>query len=169
MALVEAPRAITLINPSSRFARDTTDSMCVFQVRFELISTPRYLNEGALESVTSPSLYIGAWNLRFLVMCMTLDLDGLKVIPFRWDQSNNASRSFCTCSSSSAESICLNSTMSSANKAVWDETEEDMLLMNRLKSFGPSTLPWGTPDVTLAQEEAWPKNITFWVRLERKE
>ena len=67
MALVEAPRATTLINPRSLFARAVIVVMWVFHDKSELIVTPKYRNEGVDVSTTSPSLFVGRKKARFLV------------------------------------------------------------------------------------------------------
>mgnify|MGYP003315167793 CR=1 FL=1 len=57
--------------------------------------------------------------------------------------------------------------MSSANNRVKKSVEEGRSLINIRKSNGPSTLPWGTPQVISRKGEFLPSMLTNWRLLYR--
>ena len=58
---------------------------------------------------------------------------------------------------------------SSANSRVWDEvTHWGKSFKYTRNNNGPSTVPWGTPDVTGLVSDELPSRTTVWSRWERK-
>ena len=54
--------------------------------------------------------------------------------------------------------------VSSANNLTWDWMFSGRSLMYNRKRSGPSTEPWGTPEVTLTSSDDSPSSTTVWVR-----
>src|SRR5271170_3684179 len=72
--------------------------------------------------------------------------------------------SFCKNTLSSADLISLYRTQSSANNLTLLLISWVMSFIKMMNRSGPNTLPWGTPDVTLASGESLPSMITCCLR-----
>ena len=65
--------------------------------------------------------------------------------------------------------ICLYTMQSSAKSLEFEAKVIGRSLMNRRKSMGPSTDPWGTPLTTDTTSDELPSTTTLWVRPDRND
>ena len=65
--------------------------------------------------------------------------------------------------------ICLYTMQSSAKSLEFEVILSGRSLMNRRKSMGPSTDPWGTPLTTGILSDELPSTTTLWVRPDRND
>ena len=95
---------------------------------------------------------------------------GWKLIIHCCSHSWMASRPTWSLSASACDLISLWMRQSSANSRVWDEvTHWGKSFMYTRNNNGPSTVPWGTPDVTGLVSDELPSRTTVWSRWERKD
>lgn len=104
----------------------------------------------------------------FLVKETSFVLEWFRIICHDEHQVLIESRSVCKYWWSVSLLMALYTTQSSANSLILEDTQLGKSLINIRKSRGPSTLPWGTPDVTWAIEELEPLTAVDWTRDERK-
>ena len=105
---------------------------------------------------------------RLLVILISSHLSGLKCIFQSASQSCSLFRSSCRDAASSSVLMGRYKRQSSAKRRALAWTLDGRSLMYARNSRGPSTVPWGTPDVTGAELDDLPSTTTFWVLLDRK-
>ena len=156
-------------SPNTLFALDVIDWICLPHFKSSLRITPRYLASWTWSKITPARVY----NL--VNLCSERDIDnithleGLKFIPHLRDHSCRDVRSCCRFSWSWMVPTDLYSKQSSANKRTWDVTLSGRSFIYNRKRSGPRTVPCGTPDSTLVEEEVSPsRHTTHWVRFLRK-
>ena len=107
------------------------------------------------------SLYVFLGGSRFVEKQMTLHLEGLKFICHMVCHYSKRIRSFCIWSLSASLEITPYNKASSANKRTVELMLSGRLFIYRRKSKGARTVPWGTPDVTEADIDDLPSQITI--------
>ena len=106
--------------------------------------------------------------LRLFEMRRTSHLSGLNFISHFSSQSWSLFRSSCNAWVSAFVLIVLYNSESSANNLTVDWTQWGRSLIYARNKRGPSTIPWGTPDVTGAGLDVFPSRVTCWCLLLRK-
>ena len=94
--------------------------------------------------------------MRAADILITFVLETFRDIRLDKHQLETLVRSFCKVIESTIDLIGLNMIVSSANNALGESTKDVKSFINMLNKSGPITLPWGTPDGTLAHSEAAP-------------
>lgn len=94
-------------------------------------------------------------------MIKTTHLFGWNSMSHIFSQWNNLSRSFWRTEQSCKLLIAKYTAVSSATRRTWDVIELGRSFIYMRKSKGPSTEPWGTPDVTGTSVEHSPSSKTF--------
>ena len=104
-----------------------------------------------------------------LVMEMMLHFFTLNCIPQVLLHWVSLSRSCCSMWQSACILTSRHRRQSSANRRIDEDVSAVMSLMKMRKSRGPSTVPWGTPDITGASLEVNPSTTTLWFLHDRND
>ena len=142
----------------------TVCSICWLQDKLLLMFTPRYLAQ-LVGFNWWPWMEYDAWiGIFLLVIVMTSHLSGLRDMSQSLSHCCRLPRSSWSCFVSSMLEMERYIRQSSANILVVEDTAAGKSLMNTRNNRGPSTVPCGTPDVTLAGVDIWPTITTLCVR-----
>ena len=158
-----------LMNPSDWLALAVMVLICLSHFKLFWMVMPKYFAESAFSSVCPCNWYVCDIVFRFCVTLTTVHLSGWKCMSQSCSHLPAASRSCWSFIASSLFFICLYMMLSSANKRrvlCWMYSARSF--MNMRNNISPSTVPWGTPDVTGILLDVSPSRITVCVLSVRK-
>ena len=138
---------MNFLYPAIEFAFLISSEMCLLKLSSSSMCTLISFFYVIWSKLWSPSLYCA---------CCLFSLDSW-IYTCEWNHSSHVSLhcfilsgSFCRILESLSFWIILKILVSSAKKYTVEETRSGRSLMYMTKSRGPSTFPWGSPDVTFA-------------------
>ena len=138
--------------------------MWVFELRSLLMVTPRYFDASTDSSSRLCMKYLDLTRLFERVIWITWHLPGLssisQVLSQCWRDSKSDWSTWLSCMLVTVRYTAV----SSANNLTWDWMFSGRSLMYNRKKSGPSTEPWGTPEVTLTSSDDSPSSTTVWVQ-----
>ena len=129
--------------------------------------TSRYFALSVRRSIRTWIVYSESTTFRLLVMRMTPHLSVLNFTCQSWSHCCKLSSSSWSALTSAEELIRLYRRQSSAKRPVLDFTQYGRSLTYKTNGSGPMTVPWGTPDITGAAEDAVPSKTTCWILLSK--